>query len=71
MEVTSIILGTIHGWIGAIWISLSLWKKNRKTLSILSGLLPFIAFIYGLLHFKKLWKPTLMIIVGVIIVILA
>jgi len=71
MEVTSIILGTIHGWIGAIWISIALWNQNRKLSSILCGFLPFIAFIFGLLQFKKLWKPTLMIIVGLIIVILA
>jgi len=71
METTTILMGTLHGWIGAIWISVFMWKQNKRVLSILCALIPFVAFISGIVNFKILWKPTLMIIVGLVIVILA
>jgi hypothetical protein len=71
METVSDIFGVIHGWAGALWIATIAWRKNRRALSISCGLVPAVAFIYGLLNLKSLWAPLLMMAAGAMIVMIA
>jgi len=71
METISVIFGIVHGWAGALWIAATVWKKNRRALSVLCGLLPVVAFIYGLSDLKRRWAPVLMMVAGTMIVMLA
>ena len=71
METVTVIFGVIHGWAGALWIATIVWKKNRKALSVLCGLVPIVAFIYGLSDLKRLWAPVLMMVAGSMIIMLA
>ena len=71
METVSEVFGVIHGWAGALWIATVAWRKNRRVLSISCGLVPVVAFIYGLLNLKSLWAPLLMMAAGAMIVMLA
>ena len=71
METVTVIFGVIHGWAGALWIAAIVWKKNRKALSVLSGLFPIVAFIYGLADLKRRWAPVLMMVAGSMIIMLA
>lgn len=60
METVTVIFGVLHGWTGALWIATLVWKKNNKALSVCCGLIPIVAFFYGLSDLKRRWAPVLM-----------
>jgi len=66
-----VIFGAIHGWAGTLWIAAVVWKKNRKGFSVLSGLFPIVARVYGPSGRRHRWAPVVMMVAGSVIIMLA